>query len=207
MIREERVSYGDYECRALVGGEGPPELVLLHGYSFTSEVWDEVGLLGRLDSSKVPFLALDMPYGMKSECSKRTRDMELNMGFLEGVLEKRGRSPGEVVFLGASLGGHVALRMAAQWGARGLILIGPVGVDDPELQKGQRRLSGIPTLIIYGDRDPIVPREDMEKLRSLLGEGAQLVIYEGAGHPAYLYEKERFTREVLDFLRQRGIAR
>lgn len=207
MIREDKVSYGDYECRALVGGEGPPELVLLHGYSFTSDVWDEVGLLARLDSSKVPFLALDMPYGMKSECSKRTRDMELNMGFLEGVLEKRGKSPGEVAFLGASLGGHVALRMAARWGARGLILIAPVGVDDPDVQKGQARLSGIPSLIIYGDRDPIVPREDMEKLRSLLGEKAQLVIYEGAGHPAYLYEKDRFTQEVLDFLRQRGIAR
>lgn len=207
MPKELRVSYGDYECRALAGGEGPPQLVLLHGYSFTSEVWAEVSLLDRLDSSGIAYVALDMPYGMRSECTKRTRDMVVNISFLEGLVEKWGVGEDSLVLLGASLGGHVALLYAAKWGARGLVLVAPVGVDDPELKKAGERLRGLPALIVYGDRDPIVSLDEMERLKAMFGERARLSIYEGAGHPAYLYEKDRFVREVMDFLRELGLAR
>ena len=189
MISEEVLGLAGYRCKAIkASGKGIP-ILLLHGYSFTSEVWAEVGLLRRLDGTGIPFLAPDMPYGMKGSCDRRSIDVEENSALvgdmIEGVLRE---SP---LIVGASLGGVVALHYAAEGGrTRGLVLVAPPA-------RGYR--THVPTLLIWGTMDTIVNEGDVRKLAEELG--AELLIYEGARHPAYLDYPDRFGEDLLTFYR------
>jgi pimeloyl-ACP methyl ester carboxylesterase len=61
-----------------------------------------------------------------------------------------------------------------------------------------------PTLIIWGDRDPEVPRSSMEIMASGI-RGARLEIMEGAGHFPFVDMPERFGTLVRDFLSREGV--
>jgi pimeloyl-ACP methyl ester carboxylesterase len=55
-----------------------------------------------------------------------------------------------------------------------------------------------PTLLIWGDEDHAVPVAHAEAMKSLIPD-AGLVVFEGAGHFAYLDETERFCRVIRHF--------
>ena len=59
-------------------------MVFLHGFSYTSSVWQRISVTELLVEKRIPFLALDMPYGQKSECQPKTRSEEakLTIAFL-----------------------------------------------------------------------------------------------------------------------------
>lgn len=57
----------------------------------------------------------------------------------------------------------------------------------------------VPTLIIHGDDDQIVPLEAAEKMRDAIPE-AELVLIPGAGHLPNLEQAEAFNEVVWDFL-------
>jgi non-heme chloroperoxidase len=59
----------------------------------------------------------------------------------------------------------------------------------------------IPTLIIHGDDDQIVPIADSALLSSKLVKGATLKIYPGAPHGLMSTHKEQFNADLLSFLR------
>jgi non-heme chloroperoxidase len=59
----------------------------------------------------------------------------------------------------------------------------------------------IPTLIIHGDDDQIVPINDAALLSAKLVKDARLQIYPGADHGLTLTHKERFNADLLSFLR------
>jgi non-heme chloroperoxidase len=59
----------------------------------------------------------------------------------------------------------------------------------------------IPTLIIHGDDDQIVPIADSALLSSKLVKGARLQIYPGAPHGLTFTHKEQFNADLLAFLR------
>ena len=59
----------------------------------------------------------------------------------------------------------------------------------------------IPTLIIHGDDDQIVPIGDSALLSSKLVKGATLKIYPGAPHGLTFTHKEQFNADLLAFLR------
>jgi non-heme chloroperoxidase len=58
----------------------------------------------------------------------------------------------------------------------------------------------VPTLIIHGDDDQIVPFADSGPLTARLVEGAQLSVYEGAPHGLPVTHRERFNAELLAFV-------
>jgi len=58
----------------------------------------------------------------------------------------------------------------------------------------------IPVLLIWGDQDTEVPVEDGRTMERLIPD-AGLVVFEGAGHYAYLEQPGRFCRIVDVFLR------
>jgi pimeloyl-ACP methyl ester carboxylesterase len=60
------------------------------------------------------------------------------------------------------------------------------------------QLSKIPTLIIWGDRDPVVEVESGYKLQKALG--AELEIMPGIGHLPYEENPAEFSRIVKDFV-------
>jgi len=178
-------------------GKTENPLILLHGYSFTSAIWREVRLLDMLEDKQISYLSLDMPYGKVSDCIEKNRDTQHNVLHVKKVLKKEypGTTP---ILLGASLGGYISLVYGTKYPIIGLILIGPVWSNRPELIKHYSR-KAIPILLIYGGDDKIVPRIEMERFKERT-KNTRLIVYEGAPHPAYLKYPDAFCRDTINFI-------
>ena len=72
------------------------------------------------------------------------------------------------------------------------------------LEENTRRI-GVPTLIMTGTEDRVVPAENSRKLARMIS-GARLVEFPGQGHLFFIEKAEEFNREVIAFLRQHPIA-
>lgn len=70
-------------------------------------------------------------------------------------------------------------------------------LDDDSLEEIHRIAA--PTLILWGDRDGLLPRGDQEMLVAAIRQ-ARLVVYEGAGHLFYLTEPQRVARDIVAFV-------
>ncbi|MFL6673079.1 MAG: alpha/beta fold hydrolase [Massilia sp.] len=60
----------------------------------------------------------------------------------------------------------------------------------------------VPTLILHGDDDQIVPIADSALLSSKIIPGARLVVYPGGAHGIPTTEKDRVNQDLLAFLRE-----
>ena len=58
----------------------------------------------------------------------------------------------------------------------------------------------VPTLIIHGDDDQIVPIADAALLSSKIIKNATLKIYPGASHGLFAVQKDEFSSDLLAFL-------
>ncbi|MCW4010109.1 MAG: alpha/beta hydrolase [Candidatus Bathyarchaeota archaeon] len=174
--------------------EGVP-VVFLHGFSYTSEVWQRIGVTPLLMEKHVPFLALDMPYGSKSECIPKTHDPQKNVAFAKQAIHDAFGEK-QPVLVGASLGGHIALQYAAQFPVKGLLLVAPARALDEALVPLFERFR-FPVRIIWGSEDNVISGEEMRVLSDKLPK-AKLVTYEGAAHSAYVGQPERFKRDLLE---------
>lgn len=63
---------------------------------------------------------------------------------------------------------------------------------------GQLRRIDAPALIIWGDRDALLPRSDQERMAAAIGQ-ARLVVLHGAGHMLYWEEPGRVASQLADF--------
>jgi non-heme chloroperoxidase len=59
----------------------------------------------------------------------------------------------------------------------------------------------VPTLIIHGDNDQIVPMADSALLSAKLVNGATLKVYRGAPHGLTITHQQQFNEDLLAFLR------
>jgi pimeloyl-ACP methyl ester carboxylesterase len=68
----------------------------------------------------------------------------------------------------------------------------------------QDRLERIeaPTLIVWGDKDRLVPLRDADRFLEAIGDNASKVVYEDTGHVAMLERPARFNADVEKFLRE-----
>jgi non-heme chloroperoxidase len=60
----------------------------------------------------------------------------------------------------------------------------------------------VPTLVIHGDDDQIVPLDISGKASAALIKGAKLIVYPGAPHGLTDTHKERFNQDLLSFLEE-----
>ncbi|MEB3755441.1 MAG: alpha/beta fold hydrolase [Desulfurococcales archaeon] len=186
--------YGSVYVKLFKGGKYSVPIVLLHGFSFTSDVWSEIGLLETLCNEGIPFIAPDMPYGMKVTRSFRSRDPLRNISVVEDLLSSL--NFGKSYLVGASLGGYISLRYAAETNSViGMTLVAPVNSLEEEIVSYLKR-NPIPILLIYGDKDNIVEFSGMKRFSEETKETA-LVVYEDAPHPSYLRYPERFNKDVI----------
>ena len=192
---EKTLNPAGCKCKALVHNIPGVPVVFLHGYSYTSSIWQRISITSLLEQKHVPFLALDMPYGQKSECEPKTRKDEANVAVARDAVLSVFDSQVPVL-VGASLGGPVALMYAAQFPVKGLLLVGPSRVLDESLLQKYSQFK-FPVRIIWGSQDSIISGEDMRILEEKLPK-AKLVTYEGAGHSAYINQPERFKRDLLE---------
>ena len=63
----------------------------------------------------------------------------------------------------------------------------------------------VPTLVIWGDRDEVLPPAGAEKARRAMGNWATLVMIHGVGHLPFIEATERFHTEVDNFLVSAGL--
>jgi non-heme chloroperoxidase len=60
----------------------------------------------------------------------------------------------------------------------------------------------VPTLVIHGDDDQIVPIDISGKASAKLVKGAQLIVYAGAPHGLTDTHKDRLNQDLLEFIRK-----
>ncbi|MDF1798439.1 MAG: alpha/beta fold hydrolase [Planctomycetota bacterium] len=172
------------------GEPSAPAVLLLHGRSFTSATWYELGTLEALSGGGQRVVAVDLP-GFGS-----TPAAELDQAsFLPALCDALGLDRPLVV----------APSMAGSWclpalnsgalAARGLVAVAPVGLA--EHTAGLDAL-GLPVLLVWGSEDQGFPVALAERAAAAIA-GAELVVFEGAPHPCYLDDPARFAALVLRF--------
>jgi len=192
---EKTLTITGYKCPILhYDAEGVP-IVFLHGMSFTNEIWQEIGVTELLIQKHIPFLALDMPYGIKSRCHPKTRNVQKNLAVINEAVKTvlDGAVP---VLVGASIGGNMALQYAARFPVKGLLLIGAARGLEPELAAAYRSFK-FPTILVWGSYDNIAGGEEMRALSDAL-PNSKLLVYSGAGHSAYRDQPEKFKHDLLE---------
>ncbi|MBA1240440.1 alpha/beta hydrolase [Pseudomonas kunmingensis] len=68
--------------------------------------------------------------------------------------------------------------------------------------RGDLKKFDVPTLVIHGDDDQIVPLDSSGKASAALVKGAKLIVYPGAPHGLTDTHKERFNNDLLGFLKE-----
>ena len=193
---EKSLNISEHKCQALHYNASGVPIVFLHGLSYNIGIWHRIGITELLIEKHVPFLALDMPYGLRSQCQPKSRDPDKNVAFVnEAVKTVLGNAVPVVV--GASIGGNIALRYAAKFSVKGLFLVAPARALEPELVASYGKFK-FSTSIVWGSEDTVIPSEDMRTLAAKL-PNAKVLVYEGASHSAYKDQPERFKRDLLEF--------
>jgi len=173
---------------------GKPEgkaVILLHGMKFQAATWQQLGTLDKLAAAGYHPLALDMPgFGGSAAC-EADQDRVVAECISQAELDRP-------VLIGPSMGGRIALEFAVNHPGMlgGLILVGAVGVEE-----NKERLSHIdlPVFIVWGGEDQISPLANSDTLLDKIN-GAKRLIIEGAPHPCYLEQPDKWHAAILDFL-------
>jgi pimeloyl-ACP methyl ester carboxylesterase len=195
ILEETTLNFSGYNCQALVHKAKGAPVVFLHGLSYTVEVWQRIRILDALVEKKISFLALDMPYGQKSQCQPKSRDPQVNIAFVyEAVKSEFGdEAP---VLVGASIGGYIALNYATQHPVKGMFLIAPARAFESTDVVLKYSNFHFPVRIVWGANDSIISGEDMRTLADKL-PSARLLVYNGAAHAAYQDQPEWFKTDLL----------
>jgi len=192
---EKTLNVANHKCQALYYMASGVPIVFLHGLSYTIGVWLRISVTERLIEKRVPFLALDMPYGLKSQCQPKTRNVEANLTVVAEAVKNVFGSAAPVL-VGASIGGHMALRYAARFPVKGLLVVAPARALEEDLVQVYGGFN-FPVRIIWGSQDSIISGEEMRTLADKL-PNAKLLVYNGATHSAYQDQPEWFKRDLLE---------
>lgn len=193
-IRERTLDVGGTPVFALEAGDATAgTVVLLHGGRFSSATWRELGTLDRLAAAGLRALAVDLPgFG-------RTPASELAPAdFAARLLEAVGSEP--PVLVSPSMSGRFSLPLLAARpeAVGGFVAVAPVGI--PEHASRLAEVT-VPALLVWGGEDRVIPLEQASQLAASLRR-SRTVVLEGASHPCYLDQPERFHQELVDFAMQ-----
>ncbi|HVS14135.1 MAG TPA: alpha/beta hydrolase [Thermoanaerobaculia bacterium] len=190
--RVRSLPVADVVVHALEAGPAEGRLVLLlHGGRFEAATWQQLGTLERVAAAGFRAVAVDLPgFGATPRSELAPADL------LAQLLDTLDERPAVVVT--PSMSGRFSLPLLARSPERfaGLVALAPVGIEEHA-----DALAAIeaPALLVWGSDDGVVALPLGERLHSAL-RGSELIVLEGAGHPAYLEQPEAFHRGLLEFL-------
>ena len=172
-------------------GSGDRHVVLLHGLNSHSGTWRKTfpALVSRFS-----VLAPSLP------THSGTVSAELIGRYSEQVLEMCERLwIRRAAVVGSSIGGWVGMHLAASRKllVERLVLEDTAGSASDDV-KGVDSLS-IPTLIVWGTEDEVIPLSKGRSLHSALG-GSELRTITGAQHVPHWEQPDEFNRLLQDFL-------
>ncbi len=194
-MSEKILNASGFKCRVIFHHAAGVPVVFFHGFSYNSSIWQKISVTGLLEEKRISYLALDMPYGPKSECQPKTRNEEKSVELAREAIQQVFKTETPVL-VGASFGGRIALKYAAQFPVKGLLLVAPARALNEGLIEAYGKFN-FPVRIVWGTEDNIVSGEELRALSEKL-PNAKLVTYDGASHSAYKNEPERFKRDLLE---------
>jgi abhydrolase domain-containing protein 14 len=176
-------------------------IILMHGWSYTSSDWEKVDFFGQLSSIGFNVYAPDYPgFGRSPSSSKYAISRgDINKGplFVSDYTESLGLR--KVHLLGASMGAGMVVMSAIENPESyfSVTAIAPAWIEN---RKEDLRNVAVPVLFVWGAEDKTVPVA-LATEYSQLCKGSTLEIVEGAGHPVYLEKPEKFFKILLSFLK------
>ena len=166
-------------------------VVLLHGASFSSATWRDIGTIEALTAARYWVYAVDLPgYGGTEQSATAPAR------WLETLLDKL--SIERPVIVSPSMSGRFSLPFLISHPDRaaGFVAVAPVGIQHHRDKLDQIKC---PVLATWGERDAIIPLDHAKLLTAAVPKG-RVVVIPNAGHAPYMNDAPAFHREVLAFL-------
>ena len=196
------------DLAAVIEQTGAQDAVLV-GFSMGGgEVARYMSRHGARSVSKVALISSVVPFMLKTEDNPDGTDKSVFDEMTAGMKADRAKFFADFFknFYGVSLLSHpvseelmhVSRGVAMQAGLKGtLACAGAFATTDfrPDLAAFK-----LPTLIIHGTEDKIVPIDAAGRAAAKGITNSTLIEYEGAPHGLFASHKERFTRDLLDFI-------
>jgi pimeloyl-ACP methyl ester carboxylesterase len=173
------------------GPHGGRPVVLLHGASFTSDTWKQIGTMKALAGAGYLAYALDLPGFGRS-----TPSMGSPRTWLKVVLDLLQIE--RPVIVAPSMSGSYALPLATDDAARisGFVAVAPVGIlkHEPALAR-----ITVPVLAVWGENDTLIPQSQADLVVRSVKQGRKVVIA-GGSHSPYMSDPAAFHEALLEFL-------
>src|SRR5688572_24228910 len=191
-ITSQFITLADKQVHYLAAGlQNDQAVLLLHGASFSSETWRQVGTLEALASAGYHAVAVDLPGFGRSEPASASP--ELWLGELLEHLKIQLH-----VLLAASMSGRYAMPFITSQPERiaGFVAVAPVGI--PSYRERLHQITAL-VLAVWGEHDRTVPIRDAELLVKSVKRG-QLIVISNGSHAPYMSNPELFNQELIRFV-------